>query len=76
MQERAAQKRVSAQSRKAARAFFNKRGVVLSATAVATMLAAHSVSAAPVGLRRPHFSLWFTAQRQAIPTLTLVKGGL
>ena len=49
MQERAAQKRVS-RSLEKLRAFFNKRGVVLSGTAVAAALTANSVHAAPAGL--------------------------
>lgn len=49
IEERAAQKRV-ARSLEKLRAFLTKRGFTLSATVIASAMAAHSVHAAPVGI--------------------------
>ena len=74
IEERAAQKRV-ARGLEKLRAFFSRRGVVLSGAAIAAAVSANSVQAAPVGLT---ISVATAAQGAAATTstLTLVKGAL
>ena len=59
------------------RKFFLKRGVTLSATAIAGAVSAHSVQAAPAGLTTTISTLALTKGAAAgVSTLTLVKGAL
>jgi RNA polymerase sigma factor (sigma-70 family) len=75
LEERAAQKRV-ARGLEKLRAFFTKRGVVLSAGMIAGTVSAHSVQAPPSGLLAIVSTT--AAKGTAVPasTLTLVKGVL
>jgi len=72
LEERAAQKRVTRGLDKL-RTFFARRGVPLSAAAIAGTVSTHSVSAAPAGLA---LSVMTAAHGSAatVSTLTLVKG--
>ncbi len=59
------------------RRFFGKRGLTLSATALATAVTAHSVQAAPVGLATKISAVAVVKGATAsASTLTLVKGAL
>jgi RNA polymerase sigma factor (sigma-70 family) len=73
VEESAAQKRVGRAVEKL-RAFFSKRGVTLSATAVGGMIAANSVHAAPAGLAATVCATAIKGSAVATSTLTLVKG--
>src|SRR6185312_13894346 len=76
MEERAAQKRV-ARGLEKLRAFFTKRGVILSATVIAGALAANSVQAASPALAASVKAAAIAKGSAAsISTLTLVKGAL
>jgi RNA polymerase sigma factor (sigma-70 family) len=73
--EDAAEKRVS-RSLEKLRKFFTKRGVTLSSVAIAGVISANSVQAAPVGLAA---TISATAAKGTVvggSTLTLVKGAL
>ena len=58
------------------RTFFTKRGVMLSATVIATAVSANSVQAAPVGLAATISAAAVKSSAVAASTLTLVKGAL
>lgn len=58
------------------RKFFTKRGVMLSATVIATAVSANSVQAAPVGLAATISTAAVKSSAVAASTLTLVKGAL
>ena len=58
------------------RKFFTKSGVMLSATVIATAVAANSVQAAPVGLAATISAAAVKSSAVAASTLTLVKGAL
>jgi RNA polymerase sigma factor (sigma-70 family) len=58
------------------RKFFTKRGVMLSATVIATAVSANSVQAAPVGLAATISAAAVKSSAVAASTLTLVKGAL
>ena len=58
------------------RKFFTKRGVMLSATLIATVVSANSVQAAPVGLAATISAAAVKSSAVAASTLTLVKGAL
>jgi RNA polymerase sigma factor (sigma-70 family) len=74
--EDAAQKR-SIRALEKLRTFFGKRGVALSAVAIATTLSAHAVRAAPAGLAKTITAVSVTKGAAAsTSTLTLVKGAL
>jgi RNA polymerase sigma factor (sigma-70 family) len=76
MEERAAQKRV-ARGLEKLRAFFTKRGLVLSATVIAGAVSAHSVKAASPALAASVKAVAFAKGSAAgASTLTLVKGAL
>ena len=75
MEERAAQKRVNRALEKL-RKIFSKRGVTLTATLIASAVAANSVQAAPVGLAA---AVTAAAAKGAVvgsSTMVLVKGAL
>ncbi|HEX4343464.1 MAG TPA: sigma-70 family RNA polymerase sigma factor, partial [Verrucomicrobiae bacterium] len=74
VEESAAQKRIGRALEKL-RGSFARRGVTLSVAAIASAVAAHSVSAAPAGLT---LSVSAAAQGAAVSssTLTLIKGAL
>lgn len=73
VEERAAQKRVTRALDKL-RTFFTKRGVVLSAAAIAGAVSANSVQAAPVGLTATVTATAAKGSVVAASTLSLVKG--
>jgi len=76
LQERAAQKRV-ARGLEKLRAFFTKRGVVLSATVIAGAVSANSVQAAPVGLVKTIATSAITkGSILSAPIATLINGTL
>jgi RNA polymerase sigma factor (sigma-70 family) len=76
LQERAAQKRVSRALDKL-REFFSRRGIVLSAAAVAAAVSANSVQAAPPVLAKTIATVAVAKGTAAsASTLTLVKGAL
>ena len=58
------------------RKFFKKRGVMLSATVIATAVSANSVQAAPVGLAATISAAAVKSSAVAASTLTLMKGAL
>jgi len=58
------------------RKFFSKRGVMLSATVIATAVSANSVQAAPVGLAATISAAAVKSSAVAASTLTIVKGAL
>jgi RNA polymerase sigma factor (sigma-70 family) len=58
------------------RKFFTKRGVMLSATVIATAVSANSVQAAPIGLAATISAATVKSSAVAASTLTLVKGAL
>ena len=58
------------------RKFFTKRGVMLSATVIATAVSANSVQAAPLGLATTISAAAVKSSAIAASTLTLVKGAL
>ncbi len=58
------------------RKYFTKRGVMLSATVIATAVSANSVQAAPVGLAATISAAAVKSSAVAASTLTLVKGAL
>jgi len=58
------------------RKFFTKRGVMLSATVIATAVSANSVQAAPMGLAATISAAAVKSSAVAASTLTLVKGAL
>ncbi|HUZ06247.1 MAG TPA: sigma-70 family RNA polymerase sigma factor, partial [Candidatus Paceibacterota bacterium] len=58
------------------RKFFTKRGVMLSATVIATAVSANSVQAAPVELAATISAAAVKSSAVAASTLTLVKGAL
>jgi len=55
------------------RAFFTKRGLTLSATAIATAISAHSVQAAPVGLAASVTAATVKGAAVTTSTLTLIE---
>ena len=74
--EAATEKRVSRAVEKL-RAFFHKRGIVLSAAAIAAAASANSVSAAPAGLAATISAVAAAKGATAsVSTLTLIKGAL
>ncbi len=73
--EPAAQKRVTRAVEKL-RAFFAKRGVTLTATAIAGAVSANSVQAAPVGLAAAVTAAAAKGAAVSASTLTLIKGAL
>ena len=73
--ENAAEKRVSRALEKL-RKFFTKRGVALSAVAIAGAVSANSVQAAPVGLAATIAATAVKGSAVATSTLTLIKGAL
>jgi RNA polymerase sigma factor (sigma-70 family) len=73
--ERAAQKRVTRAVEKL-RAFFAKRGVTLTAAAIAGAVSANSVQAAPVGLAATVTAAAAKGMAVSASTLTLIKGAL
>ena len=74
--EATARKRVSRAVEKM-RAYFARRGVVLSAVVVAGAMSAHSVRAAPVGLAKSVTTVALAKGAAASgSTLTLIKGAL
>ena len=76
IEERAAQKRVSRGLEKLRR-FFSRRGITLSAAAIAGALSANSVQAAPAALTKTIiFSAAAKGAAASSSTLTLVKGAL
>ena len=75
LEERAAQKRV-ARGLEKLRAFFTKRGVVLSAGIIAGAISASSVQAAPAGLIATVSITAVKGTTVTASTLTVVKGAL
>jgi len=75
MEEAAAQKRV-ARALEKLRAIFVKRGVTLTATVIAGVVAANSVQAAPVGLAVKISVITAKGATVGSSTLTLIKGAL
>jgi hypothetical protein len=73
--EPAAQKRVTRAVEKL-RAFFVKRGVTLTATAIAGAVSANSVHAAPIGLAATVTAAAAKGAAVSASTLTLIKGAL
>ena len=74
--ERAAQKRVSRGIEKL-RAFFQKRGIALSATAIAAAISTHSVQAAPAAISKTVTAAAISHGATAgISTTTLIQGTL
>jgi RNA polymerase sigma factor (sigma-70 family) len=73
--ESAAQKRISRALDKL-RSFFIKRGITLSAAAIAGAVSANSVHAAPMGLATTVVATAAKGSAAAASTLTLVKGAL
>jgi RNA polymerase sigma factor (sigma-70 family) len=73
--EPAAQKRVTRAVEKL-RAFFAKRGVTLTAAAIAGAVSANSVQAAPVGLAATVMAAAAKGAAVSASTLTLIKGAL
>ena len=73
--EPAAQKRVTRAVEKL-RAFFAKRGVTLTAAAIAGAVSANSVQAAPVGLAATVTAAAAKGAAVSASTLTLIKGAL
>ena len=73
--EPAAQKRVTRAVEKL-RAFFAKRGVTLTAAAIAGAVSANSVQAAPVGLAATVTAVAAKGAAVSASTLTLIKGAL
>jgi len=73
--ENAAQKRVSRALEKL-RAFFLKRGVSLSTIAIAGIISAKSVQAAPIGMALTVSASAVKGATATAPILTLVKGAL
>lgn len=74
LEERAAQKRV-ARGLEKLRAFFTKRGVVLTTAIIAGTVSAHSVQAVPAGLAAA-IAAGCHGTSAAASTLTLAKGAL
>ena len=76
LQERAAQKRI-ARALEKLRIFFAKRGVALSAAAIAGAVSANSVQAAPVALTKTISAVAITKGAAASgSTITIIKGAL
>jgi uncharacterized protein (TIGR03435 family) len=75
MDEPAAQKRVTRAVEKL-RTFFAKRGVTLTAAAIAGAVSANSVQAAPVGLAATVTAAAAKGAAVSASTLTLIKGAL
>ncbi len=75
LEERTAQKRVTRAIEKL-RKFFAQRGVTLSAPAIASVVSANSVQAAPIGLTTTIAATVLKGSTVATSTLTLVKGTL
>jgi RNA polymerase sigma factor (sigma-70 family) len=74
--ERAAQKRVSRGIEKL-RAFFQKRGIALSATVIAAAISTHSVQAAPAAISKTVTAAAISqGATTGISTTTLIKGTL
>lgn len=73
IEERAAQKRVERALEKLRR-FFAKRGVVATASVIATEMSSHSLQAAPGGLAHAITLAALKGSAVTGPTLTLVKG--
>jgi RNA polymerase sigma factor (sigma-70 family) len=76
LEENTAQKRIGRALEKL-RKFFGKRGIALSAAAIAGAVSANSVQAAPAALANPVIALALTKGATAgASTLTLIKGAL
>jgi len=75
VEERAAQKRV-ARGLEKLRAFFTKRGIVLSAGVITAAVSAHSVQAAPAALTTAITASAVKGTAAATSTLILAKGAL
>jgi RNA polymerase sigma factor (sigma-70 family) len=76
LQERAAQKRI-ARALEKLRTFFEKRGVTLSAAAIAGAVSANSVQAAPVALTKSVTAVAIAKGAVASgSTITIIKGAL